>query len=99
MQLDGEIARKATDTKDDDEPLLVDISYSLSWAWTINDFDLGATFKYDDNGDTFDQSSFNTGVGWSRENIGVQGEYQFDKTYSDEIDVDSKINLSMNVEF
>ena len=99
MTLDGEIARKATDIENDEEPLLVDISYSLSWAWTINDFDLGATFKYDDNGDTFDASSFNTKVAWGRDNVVVQGEYQFDKTYSDEIDEDRKVNLSMNVEF
>jgi hypothetical protein len=99
MTLEGEITRKATDTKDDEEPVLVDITYALKLDWVIGDVDLGASFKYDDNGDTFDESSFNTKVAWTRETFDVSGEYQFDKTYSDEIDEQRKLNLNMNVLF
>lgn len=99
MTLDGEITRKATDTQDDEEPMLVDITYTLKWAWVISDFDLEATYEYDDNGDTFDESSFNTKVGWGRDNVNLTGEYQFDKTHSDEIDEGRRVNLSMNMQF
>jgi hypothetical protein len=99
MALEGEITRKATDTKDDEEPVLVDISYALRLKWVIDDVDLEASFEYDDNGDTFDASSFNTRVAWTRENFDVSGEYQYDQTYSDEIDEQQKLNLNMNVLF
>jgi hypothetical protein len=99
MTLEGEITRKATDTKDDEEPVLVDITYALMLEWVIDDVGLQASFKYDDNGDTFDESSFNTKVAWTREKFDVSGEYQLDKTYSDEIDEQRKLNLNMNVLF
>jgi hypothetical protein len=99
MLLEGEITRKATDTKDDEEPMLVDITYALKWDWIVQDINLSATYEYDDNGDTFDSSSFNTKVAWSRDNVDISGEYQFDKTYSDEIDEQRKLNLSMSVVF
>jgi len=99
MIFEGEITRKATDTKDDEEPTLVDISYVLRLEWLIDDVDLTASYQYDDNGDTFDSSSLNGEVKWSRETFEVSGEYQFDKTYSDEIDEQRKLNLNMNMLF
>ena len=100
MQIEGEVTRKATDTKDDEEPMLVDITYALTWEWIVNDLGMAASFKYDDNGDTFDESTFNTKVAWSRENVDITGEYQFDKTYSsDIIDEERKVNLKMNIVF
>jgi hypothetical protein len=99
MQLDGEITRKATDVKDDEEPMLVDITYSLTWNWIINDFTLDSSFQYDDSGDAFDASRFNTRVAWTRGNVGVMGEYEIGKTYSDEIDEERNVNLNMNVQF
>jgi hypothetical protein len=99
MLLEGEVTRKATDTRDDEEPMLVDITYALKWAWVVRDIDLSATYQYDDNGDSFDGSSFNTKVAWSRENVDISGEYQLDRTYSDEIDEQRRLNLSMNVVF
>jgi len=100
MQIEGEVTRKATDTKDDEEPMLVDITYALKWEWVVNDIDLAASYKYDDNGDTFDESTFNTKVAWRRENVDISGEYQFDKTYSyDIIDEERKVNLKMNIVF
>jgi len=99
MLLEGEITRKASDIKDDEESMLVDISYALKWEWIVHDIDLTATYQYDDNGDTFDSSNFSTKVAWSRENVDVSGEYQYGKTYSDEIDEQRQLNLSMSVVF
>jgi hypothetical protein len=99
MELKGEVTRKATDTEHDDEPMLVNIAYALTLDWEINDIQLGLTYKYDDNGDSFDQSSINTKVAWQYENMDVSGEYQFDKTYAYEIDEQRKFNLKMNVLF
>lgn len=97
--LEGEITRKATDTENDDEPMLVNITYALALNWEISDIQLGMTYKYDDNGDSFDESSINTKVAWQYENMDVSGEYQFDQTYAYEIDEQRKFNLKMNVLF
>jgi hypothetical protein len=99
MTLEGEITRKATDTEDDEEPVLIDLTYGLKLDWAINDLDLGASFEYDDNGDTFDESSFNTKVAWERDNINVSGEYQFDKVYKDEVDEERQLNLNLHIGF
>ena len=83
-----------------DRPIQLESTYALKWDWLINDLELAASFRYDDNGDTFDESIFNTKVAWRRENVDVTGEYQFDKTYSPDItDEQRKVNLKMNVVF
>ena len=100
MNLEGEITRKATDTKDDEEPILIDISYALKLEWLVDhDWNVVASYQYDDNGDTFDESSLHSEITWSRDTFEVSGEYQFDKTYSDEIDEQRKLNLNMNMLF
>ncbi len=99
MALEGEIARQATDLENDEEPMLVNITYSLKWIWEVRDLTLESTFKYDDSGDSFDQSTFNSRVAWSRDNVNVSGEYQYDKTYSEEIDETRQFNVQVNLEF
>jgi predicted porin len=97
--LEGDITRKATDTKDDGEPMLVDISYVLRLEWLVDDVNVTASYQYDDNGDTFDASSLNSEIKWSRDTFEVSGEYQFDKIYSDEIEEQRRLNLNMSMLF
>lgn len=99
MTLDGRVTRNASDTKDDEEPLLVDILYELAWSWEIRELTLGAQFAYEDSGESFDEASLRTDVAWRYENIDVSGEYQIDKTYTNEVDENRKANLSMKVKF
>ena len=99
LTLAGEVTRKATDTEHDDEPMLVNIAYALALDWIVSDIALGMTFKYDDNGDSFDKASINTKVAWQYDNMDVSGEYQLNRTYAYEIDEQREFNLKMNVLF
>jgi hypothetical protein len=99
MTLEGSVTRKASDVKDDDEPLLVDIVYELAWEWEIRDLKLSSDFSYEDSGESFDEASFRSKVSWRNDNFDIRGEYQFDKTYSEETNENRQVNLSMKVTF
>jgi len=102
VRVEGEIDRQASDTEDDPDPELVELSYSLKLDWKLEDLVVLSTLKYNDKGDTFDDVSFNAKVGWKRDNLELTGEYQFDKIIKDNTepkDEKRKINLKFNYQF
>ncbi len=48
---------EASDTQDDPDPELVELSYSLKLDWKLEDLILLSSIKYNDKGDTFDDVS------------------------------------------
>ncbi len=99
LRLEGELERKASDTEDDADPELVELAYVLKLDWKLDELSLAASLKYNDKGDTYDDVSFNTKVGWKGERLEVTGEYQFDKIYAEETDEKRKLNLKLNYKF
>ena len=103
LRLEGEIDRKASDTEDDPDPELIELSYSLKLDWKIQNLSISSAFKYNDKGNTFDDLSFNTKAGWSTDRLEVSGEYQFDKIIkrdpTEPKDEKRKINLKLNYKF
>jgi hypothetical protein len=99
LRLEGEIERKSSDTEDDLDPMLVEVSYSLKLDWKIDALILSSSLKYNDKGDTFNDLSFNTKVGWKYEQLELTGEYQFDKIYAEILDEKRKLNLKLNYKF
>ena len=73
MRIEGEIDRKASDTEDDPDPELVEVSYALKLDWKLDDLVLLSSVKYNDKGDTFDDVSFNAKAGWKYEQSGSDG--------------------------
>lgn len=102
VRLEGEIDRSASDTEDDGDPQLVELSYSLKLDWKLERFSLLTTIKYNDKGDTFDDVSFNTKASYKISTLEFTGEYQFDKTLVDSTepkDETRKLNLKLNYKF
>jgi hypothetical protein len=102
MRIEGEIDRRASDTEDDPDPELVELSYALKLDWKLNDLVLLSSVKYNDKGDTFDDVSFNTKAGWKYEEFEVTGEYQFDKIIKDSTepkDEKRRLNVKLNYRF
>ena len=102
VHLEGEIDRKASDTEDDPDPELVELSYALKLDWKFENLVVLSSFKYNDKGDTFDDVSFNTKAGWKYEDFDVSGEYQFDKIIKDSTepkDEKRKLNVKLNYRF
>lgn len=99
LRLEGEIARKGTDTEADEDPQLVEVSYALKLELKLDTLSLTSSLKYNDKGDTFDDLSFNTKVALKVERLEVSGEYQYDKVYSELTDEKRKLNLRLNYKF
>lgn len=100
--VEGEVDRKASDTEGDPDPQLVELAYSLKLDWKFDYLILLSTFKYNDKGDTFDDVSFNTKVGWKYEGLELTAEYQFDriiKEITEPKDEKRKLNLKLNYKF
>ena len=60
---------------------------------------MSASYKFDNLGDADDKLSFNAKISWKQELYEITGEYQYDKTFSEEVDVTRKYNLKLNVSF
>jgi hypothetical protein len=99
LKLSGEINRKASDTEEDTDPELIEVSYELKLDWKVDQITLSSSFKYNDKGDTFDDLSFNAKVGWKGERLDLSGEYQYDKIFADLIEEGRKLNLKLNYKF
>ena len=100
MRLEGEIDRKGSDTEDDPDPQLVEVSYALKLDWKINELSLLSSIKYNDKGDTFDDVSFNAKASWKGERLELTGEYQYDKIIKDETEPkDEKRKLSLKFNY
>lgn len=99
LRLEGEIARKASDTENDIEPELIELTYALKLDWKKDAFTLSSSFRYDDKGDTYDALVFNTRVGWQNDLFNVSGEYQYDKIFADVTDETRRLNLKMSFKF
>jgi hypothetical protein len=102
VRLEGEIDRKASDTEDDPDPELVELSYSLKLDWKLEQLSVLSSIKYNDKGDTFDDLSFNAKAVWKSERLEVTGEYQYDKIIKDATeprDEKRKLNLKLNYKF
>lgn len=100
LRLEGEIDRKASDTEDDTDPQLVELSYALKLDWKYERLSVLSTIKYNDKGDTFDDVSFNAKAGWKGEQLEVTGEYQFDKILKDITEPkDEKRKLSLKLSY
>ena len=84
LRLEGEIDRKGSDTEDDPDPELVEVSYALKLDWKYDELTLLSSIKYNDKGDTFDDVSFNAKAGWRGDRLELTGEYQFDKIIKDD---------------
>jgi len=102
LRLECEIDRRASDTEDDPDPELVELSYALKLDWKFENLVVLSSFKYNDKGDTFDDVSFNTKAGWKYEDFDVSGEYQFDKIIKDSTepkDEKRKLNVKLSYRF
>lgn len=99
LRIEGEVERKGSDTEDDPDPQLVEVTYALKFDWQIRDLTLGANFKYNDKGDAFDDMNLTTKITWKSVNFGVSGEYQLGKVYADETDEGRKLNLKLYYKF
>jgi len=102
MRIEGEIDRKGSDTEDDTDPQLVEVSYSLKLDWKLDALVLLTSIKYNDKGDTFDDVSFNAKAAWKWEDLELTGEYQFDRIIKDITepkDEQRKLNLKLNYRF
>jgi len=102
MRVGGEIDRRASDTEDDPDPELVELSYALNLDWKFEHLILLSSIKYNDKGDTFDDVSFNAKAAWKYQQFEVTGEYQFDKIIKDSTepkDEKRKLNLDLNYRF
>ena len=99
MTLEFEVTRKATDTRDDDEPMIVDRSLAIKMDWEIRDFLVSSTYEFDDKGDADDTLNFKVQLSWARDLWEVTGEYQYDKTFSEEIDETRRYDLTVSLEF
>ncbi len=102
LRVEGEIDRRASDTEDDADPELVEVSYALKVDWKIRELSVLSSIKYNDKGDTFDDISFNAKAIWKGERLELTGEYQFDKIIKDVTepkDEKRKLNLKLNYKF
>ncbi len=102
LRLEGEVDRKASDTEDDPDPQLVEVSYALKLDWKYDELSLHSTVKYNDKGNTFDDVSFNAKASWKREALEITGEYQFDKILvgiTEPKDEKRKLSLKLNYKF
>jgi hypothetical protein len=102
VRIEGEIERKGSDTEDDTDPQLVEVSYSLNLDWKREDLTVLSSVKYNDKGDTFDDVSFNARATWHVDRLELTGEYQFDKTIKDATepkDERRKLNLKLYYKF
>lgn len=99
LKIEGEWDRKGSDTQDDSEPMLVDVSYALKLDWKIEAVSLSTSIKYNDKGDTYNDLTFNASLNLKLDKVSVSSTYQFDKIYSDETDESRKLNLKMSLKF
>jgi hypothetical protein len=99
VQLRFEATRKATDSRDDEEPMIVDRSLGIALDWVIGEIALGGSWKFDEKGAADDSLSINAKVSWKREYFEVAGEYQYDKVFSTETNVKNTYNLKARVMF
>lgn len=102
VTLEGEIDRRASDTMDDPDPELVELSYALKLDWKLENLTLLSSVKYNDKGDTFDDVTFNTKASWKRDRLEMTAEYQFDKVIKDVTEPKEekrKLNLKLNYRF
>jgi len=102
MRVEGEFDRRASDTEDDSDPELVELSYALKLDWKLENLLMLSSIKYNDKGDTFDDVSFNFKAAWKYNDLELTGEYQFDKIIKDITepkDEKRKLNLRLNYRF
>ena len=83
LRLEGEIERKATDTEDDPDPQIVEVTYALKLDWRYEALNISSAFKYTDKEED-DEVEFAAKVAWEGEQIDLSGDYQFRKVYTDE---------------
>ncbi len=99
LTVEVELSRKASDTKDDEEPLIEDRTLSVKCEWVLGDLSLSTDYKYDNLGDANDTMSFSSKVAYKRDLYEITGEYQLSKTFSDVIDTSDKYNLKFKMSF
>ena len=99
LKIEGEVNRRASDTEDDGDPMIVDVSYAVKLEYMLEPFAFSSSFKYNDKGDTFDDLVFNAKLEWKTDMLALSGEYQFDKVYADETDETRKMNLKLSYKF
>lgn len=98
FRLEGEIERKATDTEDDPDPQIVEVTYALKLDWRYEALNISSAFKYTDKEED-DEVEFAAKVAWEGEQIDLSGDYQFRKVYTDEIEEDRRLNLKLSYKF
>jgi hypothetical protein len=99
LNLEGSIQRTASDTEDDADPEIVDVSYTLDLGWASEELVIASSLKYNDKGDAFDDLSLNAKIGWRYERFALTGEYQFDKVYAEETQENRRLNLTLHYDF
>jgi hypothetical protein len=99
LSLEGSVQRNASDTEDDADPEVVDVSYTLDLGWDHEEFVVASSLRYNDKGAAFDDLSFNAKVGWRYERFGLTGEYQFDKVYAEETQENRRLGLTLHYDF
>jgi hypothetical protein len=99
LTVEVELARKASDTKDDEEPMIEDRTLSVKCEWIIGAMTVSTDYKYDNLGDAEDTMSFSGKVAYKQELYEISGEYQLDKTFSEIVDTSDKYNLKFKMTF
>lgn len=100
VNLEANVTRSASDTEDDPDPQLVELSYALKLEWKLERLSLQSNLKYNDKGTTFDDLSFNAKASWRYEQLELTGEYQFDKIIKESTDPkDEKRKLGLKLSY
>lgn len=100
MELSFEVSRKGTDTKGDEEPMIIDRTLSLKLSWDIMEYyNISSSYEYDDKGDGDDTLSFDASLSWKKEFFEITAEYEYDKTFSEEVDESNTYDLNLKIKF
>lgn len=97
--IEGEVQRKGSDTRDDTDPMLVDLAYALKIDWKHKQLSLSTTFKYNDKGSDFDDLSLSARLGWAGDYLTLDGTYEFAKVFAEETSETRKLQLHMKYRF
>jgi hypothetical protein len=94
MIAEVEYARAATDTRDDEEPMIVNRTLTAKLTWEYKEkLNFSSEYKFDNLGDADDSLTFSTKITWKEEFLEVSGEYQYEKKFSEEVSETRKYDL------
>ncbi len=99
MTFNFDVSRKASDSLDDEESLIVDRSLSARLNWSLPPLEVALSYKFDDPGDGDNTLSFGSKVAWKEEFYEITGEYTYDKTFADLPNDSKSYSLKFSMRF